>query len=77
VCVVACIDARRGESVKAVVALKDGMDDVRGQDIIDWAHANMAAYKCPRVVEFCAALPKSATGKVQWRALEQRAPVSI
>jgi fatty-acyl-CoA synthase len=76
VCVVACIDARRGESVKAVVALKDGMDGVVAQDIIDWAHANMAAYKCPRVVEFCSTLPKSATGKVQWRALEQRAPMS-
>lgn len=74
VCVVACIDARRGESVKAVVALKDGEEQVSAQDIIDWAHANMAAYKCPRVIEFCATLPKSATGKVAWRALEQRAP---
>lgn len=73
VCVVACIDARRGETVKAVVALKEGMEHVVAQDIIDWAHANMAAYKCPRVVEFCGTLPKSATGKVQWRALEQRA----
>lgn len=73
VCVVACIDARRGETVKAVVALKEGMEQVLAEDIIDWAHANMAAYKCPRVVEFCGTLPKSATGKVQWRALEQRA----
>jgi fatty-acyl-CoA synthase len=73
VCVVACVDARRGETVKAVVALKEGMAH-SAEEIIDWAHANMAAYKCPRIVEFCAALPKSATGKVQWRALEERAP---
>jgi fatty-acyl-CoA synthase len=73
VCVVASFDARRGETVKAVVALKEGCTD-SAQDIIDWAHANMAAYKCPRIVEFCMALPKSATGKVQWRALEGRAP---
>jgi len=73
VCVVACVDARRGETVKAVVALKDGFaGSVREQDIVDWAHQNMAAYKSPRIVEFCAALPKSATGKVQWRALQAR-----
>lgn len=73
VCVVASVDARRGETVKAVVALKEGRTDT-ADDIIAWAHQNMAAYKCPRIVEFCAALPKSATGKVQWRALEKRAP---
>jgi len=73
VCVVACVDARRGETVKAVVALKEGFgDSVREQDIVDWAHRNMAAYKSPRIVEFCEALPKSATGKVQWRALQVR-----
>ena len=73
VCVVASIDARRGETVKAVVVLKE--EGTSAQEIIDWAHENMAAYKCPRIVEFCSALPKSGTGKVQWRALEQRAPV--
>jgi fatty-acyl-CoA synthase/long-chain acyl-CoA synthetase len=32
----------------------------------------MAAYKVPRVLEFTDALPKSATGKVQWRLLQER-----
>ena len=72
VCVVGCMDPRRGETVKAVVALKDGFAGTIGeQDIVDWAHANMAAYKSPRIVEFREALPKSATGKVQWRALQE------
>jgi fatty-acyl-CoA synthase len=72
VCVVGCMDPRRGETVKAVVTLKDGFaGTVSEQDIIDWAHANMAAYKSPRIVEFREALPKSATGKVQWRALQE------
>ncbi len=31
----------------------------------------MAAYKVPRVVEFVERLPKSATGKVQWRLLQE------
>jgi len=32
----------------------------------------MAAYKVPRIVEFVESLPKSATGKIQWRALQER-----
>jgi acyl-CoA synthetase (AMP-forming)/AMP-acid ligase II len=31
----------------------------------------MAVYKHPRLIEFVDALPKSATGKVQWRALQE------
>ena len=31
----------------------------------------MAAYKVPRAVEFRDALPRSATGKVMWRALQE------
>ncbi|THC42424.1 long-chain fatty acid--CoA ligase [Massilia sp. Mn16-1_5] len=73
VCVVSGVDARRGETVKAVVVLKDGLHgQVTEQDIVEWSHANMAAYKSPRIVEFREALPKSGTGKVQWRALQDR-----
>jgi fatty-acyl-CoA synthase len=32
----------------------------------------MAAYKYPRIVEFVDTLPKSATGKVQWRLLQEQ-----
>ena len=42
------------------------------QDIVDWAHGHMAAYKSPRLVSFVDSLPKSGTGKVQWRALQER-----
>ena len=45
---------------------------VNEKDIIDWAHANMAAYKSPRLVEFVETLPKSGTGKVMWRALQEK-----
>jgi fatty-acyl-CoA synthase len=72
-CVVAAKDAHRGETVKAYVVLKPAARGrVNAQDIIDWAHAHMAAYKSPRVVEFVDSLPKSGTGKVQWRALQER-----
>ncbi len=72
-CVIAARDPHRGETVKGVVALKpDARGKVSGQDIIDWASKQMAAYKYPRIVEFVDALPKSATGKVQWRLLQEQ-----
>jgi fatty-acyl-CoA synthase len=73
VCVIAARDARRGETVKAVVVRKRGDEGkVSEQDIIDWSHSHMAAYKCPRIVEFVASLPKSGSGKVMWRELQQQ-----
>jgi fatty-acyl-CoA synthase len=41
------------------------------QDIIDWCRDNMAVYKCPREVQFIEALPKSGSGKVMWRLLQE------
>ncbi len=72
-CVIAASDPKRGETVKAVVVLREAFrNQLRAQDIIDWAHANMAVYKAPRIVELVDALPKSATGKLQWRALQDQ-----
>jgi fatty-acyl-CoA synthase len=72
-CVVAARDDYRGETVKAFVVLRD---EARGhtsaQDIIDWAREHMAAYKAPRLVEFVDSLPKSGSGKVMWRLLQER-----
>ena len=72
-CIIGAKDAYRGETVKAVVVLKAASKGkVRTEDVIAWCKANMAAYKCPRMVEFVDALPKSATGKVMWRALQEQ-----
>jgi fatty-acyl-CoA synthase len=71
-CVIAAKDAHRGETVKAVVVLRaTHKGQVSEADIIEWTRQNMAAYKHPRIVEFVEALPKSATGKVQWRQLQE------
>lgn len=71
-CVIAAQDPRRGETVKAVVVLKPGFaGQVSEQEIADWAHGHMAAYKAPRIVQFADSLPKSGTGKVMWRALQE------
>ena len=48
--------------------------EVSEQEIVDWAHGHMAAYKSPRIVQFADSLPKSGTGKVQWRALQEQEP---
>ncbi|MFT3859494.1 MAG: long-chain fatty acid--CoA ligase [Aquabacterium sp.] len=73
VCVIAAPDAKRGETVKAVVVLRPAhQGQVTEQDIVDWAHTQMAAYKSPRIVQFVAALPKSGAGKIQWRSLQER-----
>ncbi len=72
-CVVAAKDARRGETVKAFVVLKaPRRGQVSAEDIIAWARGKMAAYKVPTVIAFEESLPKSATGKIQWRALQER-----
>ena len=72
-CVIATHDAYRGESVKAVVVLRAShLGQVSEQDIIDWCHQNMAVYKAPRHVQFVDALPKSGSGKVMWRTLQEQ-----
>ena len=35
-----------------------------------WAREHMAAYKVPKIVEFVDSLPKSGSGKVMWRLLQ-------
>jgi fatty-acyl-CoA synthase len=65
-------DPRRGESVKAVVVPKSGMrESVSEESFIHWCHANMAAYKVPRSVEFVDSLPKTGSGKIMWRTLQE------
>jgi len=72
-CVIAARDERRGETVKALVVLRaEHRGQVAEQDIVAWSHAHMAAYKSPRIVEFVASLPKSGSGKVMWRELQER-----
>ena len=74
VCVIGVSDPRRGETVKALVVLRaTHRGQVSEADIVAWAHEHMAAYKSPRIVEFVDDLPKSGTGKILWRELQQQA----
>ena len=72
-CIIAARDAYRGETVKAVVVLRtEARGKTTAQDIIDWSREQMAAYKAPKLVEFVDSLPKSGSGKVMWRLLQDR-----
>ena len=41
-------------------------------EIAAWAREHMAAYKVPRRIEFVESLPKTGTGKVFWRKLQEQ-----
>ena len=72
-CIIGTQDAYRGETVKAVIVLRqEARGQTTEQDILDWAREHMAAYKAPKIVEFVEALPKSGTGKVMWRLLQDK-----
>ncbi len=72
-CVIAAHDAYRGETVKAIIVLRpEARGHTREADIVEWSREHMAAYKVPRVVAFIDALPKSGSGKVMWRLLQDQ-----
>ena len=72
-CIIAARDAYRGETVKAVVVLRaEAKDKTSADDIIAWSREHMAAYKVPKIVEFVDMLPKSGSGKVMWRLLQDQ-----
>ena len=72
-CVIGVRDAHRGETVKAFLVLRpEWRGRLSQEELISWCRANMAAYKVPRIVAFVESLPKSGSGKIQWRELQER-----
>ncbi len=71
-CIISSRDSYRGETVKAVVVLRAShKGQVSEADIIAWCRDNMAVYKAPTQVQFVDTLPKSGSGKVMWRMLQE------
>jgi long-chain acyl-CoA synthetase len=66
--VVGVPDARRGETVKAFVVLKEGQR-ATVEELRDFCKEHLAPYKVPTLVEFRAELPKSQVGKTLRRIL--------
>ena len=71
VAVVAKPDEKWGETPCAFVECKPGKT-VTATELIDWARANLAHYKCPRHVIFVE-LPRTSTGKIQKFKLREMA----
>ena len=62
-CVIGIPDERWGETVKAVVVLRQGMK-ATGDEIMHFCQDRLAGFKRPRSVDFTAALPRNANGKI-------------
>jgi fatty-acyl-CoA synthase len=61
--VIAVRDEKWGEVPKGVVILKPGCAATE-EELMEFCRSNLAHYKCPRSIEFCETLSKTATGKV-------------
>jgi long-chain acyl-CoA synthetase len=73
VAVIGVPDAEMGQSVLAVVQLAKGGTgaDQLAADLIAHCRSRLASFKCPRSVEFVAALPRTPTGKLLRRRLRE------
>jgi len=60
-----------GETPKAIVMLKDGMEATE-EEIIQLCKDNLASYKKPTSVEFVDSLPRTSIGKIAKRELKER-----
>ncbi|HEY6542588.1 MAG TPA: benzoate-CoA ligase family protein [Ktedonobacteraceae bacterium] len=72
--VVGAPDPERGIIIKAFVVLSSGYvgDAALVHTLQDFVKQSIAPYKYPRVIEFCEALPRAGTGKVQRYRLRQQ-----
>ena len=72
--VVAAPDDERGAVVRAVVVLRDGHapSEALIRELQEHVRHETSPYKYPRIVEFAAELPKTASGKVQRALLREQ-----
>jgi acyl-CoA synthetase (AMP-forming)/AMP-acid ligase II len=70
VAVIGVPDQRWGETVKAVVVLREGTD-ATAEQLVAFCRARLGGFKLPRSVDFLGALPRNALGKVLKRQLRE------
>ena len=63
-----------GEEVKAVVELQPGLEGTPelAKELLQFCRDNLAAYKCPRSIDFTDELPRQDNGKIYKRLLRDR-----
>jgi long-chain acyl-CoA synthetase len=62
-----------GEEVKAYIVLRSNQYATK-EELVEFCKSKLAAYKCPRHIEFGQSLPRSVTGKVLKHLLRERKP---
>jgi fatty-acyl-CoA synthase len=74
VAVIGVPDAEMGEAVKAVIQLADpaSAGPELTADLLAYCHERLAAYKCPRTIDFTDQLPREPNGKLYKRLLRER-----
>ena len=70
VAVIGVPDAKWGESVKAVVVSKPGIE-VSVEELIAFARSRIGGFKVPRSIDFVDALPRNPSGKILKRELRK------
>jgi len=68
--VIGVADQQWGESVKAVVQLRPGME-ATAEELIAFCDERLAGYKKPRSVDFVDELPRDASGKLLKRKVRE------
>lgn len=71
VCVVGVPDDHWGETVKAVVVLREGIQ-ATADDITGFCKGRLADFKRPRSVDFVPALPKNSNGKMSRKDVREK-----
>ncbi|SEB22709.1 MULTISPECIES: long-chain-fatty-acid--CoA ligase [unclassified Mycobacterium] len=71
VAIIGVPDEKWGESVKAVVTLEGSGDGVSDADLIAFARERLAAYKCPKTIDFVDDMPRNPTGKILKKELRK------
>jgi acyl-CoA synthetase (AMP-forming)/AMP-acid ligase II len=72
---VACVAAPHpefGEELVALIVPAVPLAPPKASDVIEWCRERLSTYKCPRRVEFCEDLGRSAFGKLNKRTLRER-----
>lgn len=67
--VISVPDAYKGEVPKAFIVLRPGAESVTPEEIVTHCRERLAPFKIPKHIEFRAAIPKSAVGKILRREL--------